>query len=179
MKKNMKTLIASAIGVAALCAGAAWAKPAHCSHKHDHRSHAADYYSYYPADSYYRSGPYRNSGFSLSIRVGDDDRYDRRGHYDDRHDRRGRYDDRRRYDDYGRRNGYRGDNGRIVNREVFDTRYRARIVLTEEVVRTRRGPRLICTVDARGPEARYVPDKRLRKIARKECSRRAQVRIIT
>ena len=169
MKNNMKTLIASAIGVAALCAGAAWAKPAYCNHKHDHRSHAADYYSYYPADSYYRAGPYRNSGFSLSIRVGDDDRYDRRGHYDDR----------RRYDDYGRRNGYRGDNRRIVNREVYDTRYRARIVLIEEVVRTRRGPRLICTVDARGPEARYVPDRRLRKIARRECSRRAQIRIVT
>ncbi len=166
MKKNFKTLVAGAIGVAALCAGAAWAKPAYCNHNHDHRSHAADYYSYYPADRYSRAGAYRSgSGLSISISLGDRD-YDRRGRYD-------------RHDDRGRRNGYRGGNSRIVNREVYDTRYRARIILTEEVVRTRRGPQLICTVDARGPQAHRVPDKRLRKIARRECSRRAQVRIVT
>lgn len=106
-----------------------------------------------------------DSSISFSIRISDND-YDRHDRYRDRHD-------------YGRRNGYRGRDGRIVNREVYDTRYRARIVLTEEVVRTRRGPRLICTVAARGPQARYVPDRRLRKIARRECSRRAEVRIYT
>ncbi len=166
MKQFMKPLIAGALAIAALGAGAAWAKPAYCSHDHDHRSHAADYYNYYSADKYSRAGAYRNSGVSFSITFGDNDRYDRRDRYRDRHD-------------YGRRNGYRGREGRIVNREVFDTRYRARIVLTEEVVRTRRGPRLLCTVDARGPQARYVPNKRLRKIARRECSRRAEVRIVT
>jgi hypothetical protein len=109
----------------------------------------------------------RDGGVSLTISVGDHD-YDRRGRYD-------RYD---RYDSYDRRGPRNGYHGRIVNREVYDTRYRARIVLTEEIVRTRHGPRLICTVDARGPQARYVPHKRLRKIARNECSRRAEVRIL-
>lgn len=107
----------------------------------------------------------RDSGVSLSISFGDHD-YDRRGRYD-------RYD---RYDRRGPRNGYR--DGRIVNREIYDTRYRARIVLTEEVVRTRHGQRLICTVDARGPQARYVPNRHLHRIARRECSRRAEVRIL-
>ena len=111
------------------------------------------------------------SGVSLTISVGDDGYYDR-GH--GRYDRRDRYD---RYDNRGRRNGYR--NGRVVNREVFDTRYRARIILTEQVVRSRHGPRLVCTVDARGPQSHRVPNKRLRKIARRECSHRAEVRIIT
>ncbi len=177
MKTIFKSIVAGALGIAALSAGAAWAKPDACRVNHDHRSHAADYYNYYPADDYYRSGPYRNSGVSFSIRIGDDgyDRRDRHGDYD-RHDGYGR---RGRHDDYGRRNGYRGDEGRIVNREVYDTRYRARIILTEEVIRTRHGPRLLCTVDARGPEARYVPNKRLRKIARDNCSRRAEVRIYT
>ncbi len=165
MKLDLKTLIAGLIGAAALCAGAAWAKPAYCHDNHDHRSHAADYYSYYPADSYSRAGAYRNSGLSISISLGDRD-YDRRGRYD-------------RHDDRGRRNGYRNDRSRVVNREVYDTRYRARIILTEEVVRTRHGTRLLCTVDARGPQARYVPNKRLRNIARRECSRRAEVRIVT
>ena len=166
MKIFLKPLIAGGLAIAALSAGAAWAKPAHCSHDHDHRSHAADYYNYYSADKYSRAGAYRNSGVSLSISFGDNDRYDRRDRYSDRSDR-------------GRRNGYRGREGRIVNREVFDTRYRARIILTEEIVRTRRGPSLICTVDARGPQARYVPKKRLRKVARRNCSHRAKVRIVT
>lgn len=169
MKIIFKTMIAFALGAAALGASAAMAKPAYCSHDHDHRSHAADYYDYYPADKYYRSGPYRDSGFSLSIRVGDGyDRYDR---YDDRY-----YDRDRRY--RGRRHGYRHDRGRVVNREVFDTRYRARIILTEEVVRTRRGPRLLCTVRARGPEARYVSERRMHRIARRNCSHRARVRVV-
>ncbi len=173
MKRLMKPVIAGALALAALGAGAAFAKPAYCSHDHDHRSHAADYYDYYAPDRYYRAGAYRgsarDSGLSISVRLGDHDRYDR-------YDQRDRYRSRH---DYGRRNGYRGREGRIVNREVYDTRYRARIVLTEEIVRTRHGPRLVCTVDARGPDARYVPNKRLRRIARRECSRRAKVRIIT
>ncbi len=166
MKRFLKPVIAGALAMAALGAGAAFAKPAYCSHDHDHRSHAADYYNYYAPDRYYRAGAYRDGGLSISVRLGDNDRYDRRPRYSDRHD-------------YGRRHGHRGRDGRIVNREVYDTRYRARIVLIEEVVRTRRGPRLICTVDARGPQARYVPDRHLRRIARRECSRRADVRIVT
>jgi hypothetical protein len=184
MKQFWKSIVAGCIALATLGAGAAWAdRPDPCRYDHDHRSHAADYYNYYPADKYFRSGVYRNSGVSLSITVGDDG-YDRRGYRDDDYGRRGYRDDddgRRGYrdDDYGRRNGYRGRDGRVVNREVYDTRYRARIVLTEEIVRTRHGPRLLCTVDARGPQARYVPNKRLRQIARNECSRRAEVRIVT
>ena len=113
----------------------------------------------------------RDSGVSFQIVVSDRD-------YDRRHDRRyNRYDRYDRYDNRGRRNGY--GNGRVVNREVYDTRYRARIILTERVVHTRRGARLTCTVDARGPQSHRVPNKRLRKIARRECSRRAEVRIIT
>lgn len=163
MKQFLKALIAGGLAFAALGVSAASAhKPDPCRHDHDHRSHAADYYNYYPSDRYYRAGSYRPSGLSVSISLGDHD-YDR-----------GRYD---RYDGYGRRNGYR--DSRVVNREVYDTRYRARIILTEEVVRTRHGPRLVCTVDARGPDARYVPNKHLRRIARNECSHRAEVRIVT
>ena len=135
MRQFQKAMIAGGLAFAALGVSAASAhKPDPCRHDHDHRSHAADYYNYYPSDRYYRSGSYRPSGLSVSISLGDHD-YDRGG-----------YD---RYDNYGRRNGYRGDS-RVVNREVYDTRYRARIILTEELVRTRHGPRLICTVDARG-----------------------------
>ncbi|MHA7871254.1 MAG: hypothetical protein ACX939_02785 [Hyphococcus sp.] len=78
---------------------------------------------------------------------------------------------------HGRRHGFRGRDGRIVNRAVFNTRLRARIVLIEEVVRTRRGPRLVCTVEARGPEAAYVSERRMRRIARNHCSPRARIRV--
>lgn len=71
------------------------------------------------------------------------------------------------------RRGY----SRIINRQVFDTRYRARIVLTEQRLRTRRGARLVCTVDAKGPQARLVSKKRMRRIARNNCSRRAKINI--
>lgn len=175
MLKVWKYFAAGIVGLMALGASAAFAdRPAFCHHDHDHRSHAANYYDYHPADRYYRAGPYRSSGLSISVRLGDD-RYDRRGRYD-RYDRRDRYD---RYDRYdrGRRHGYRGREGRIVNREIYDTRYRARIVLTEEVVRGRHGPRLVCTVRALGPQARFVPDRHLHRIARRECSRRAQIRV--
>ncbi|PQA88644.1 hypothetical protein [Hyphococcus luteus] len=176
MKKFLKPLIAGGLAISALGFGAASAahRPDPCRIDHDHRSHAANYYNYYAADKYYRAGAYRPSGVTFSIRFGDHD-YDRRSRHHDRYDR---------YDDRGRRNGYRGAHrgrggGRLVNREVYDTRYRARIVLSERVVRTRRGPRLICTVDARGPQARYVPNRRLHRIARRECSRRADIRVLT
>lgn len=181
MKNFLKAIAISLFGMSALGFTAANAdrgdrrdhRPDFCDVDHDHRSHSANYYNHYDHDRYYRAGPYRNSGVSLSIRVGD--RYDR---YDRRHDRRSdrRYD--RRYDNRGRRHGYRDDRGRVVNREVFDTRYRARIVLTEEVIRTRRGPQLVCTVRARGPQARYVKERRMYNIAHRNCSRRAQVRVV-
>ena len=170
MRNLIKPMIAGAVAIATLSAGAAWAKPDPCRADHDHRSHASDYYNYYSADKYSRRGAYKQSGVTFSISFGDDN-YDRRGRYDDRGRNRGR--------DYHHRNDQRSRQGRVVNREVFDTRYRARIVLTEQVVHTRRGPRLLCTVDARGPQARYVPNKRLRKVAKRNCSRRAEIRIIT
>ncbi len=161
-------IIAAVTGLLALGASSAFAsyKPDLCDVRHDHRSHAANYYDYYPADQYSRAGAYRDQGVSFSISFGD--RYD---------NRRGRYD-RVDYYDRGRRNGYRGRDGRVVNREVFDTRHRARIVLIEEAVRTRRGPRLVCTVEARGPEARYVSERRMHRIARNNCSPRARVRVL-
>jgi len=159
MKSVWTVMLAGATALIALGFSAASAKhrPDPCYIDHDHRSHHADYYNYYPADKYYRAGPYRRSGLSFSIRLGDN------GYLS--------------LSDRGRRHGYRGRRGRIMNREVYRTRYRARIVLTEEVVRTRRGPRLVCTVSARGPQADYVSKRRLRRIARRECSHRARVRI--
>lgn len=170
MKGFAKLLAAGASGLLALGASVAFAsyQPDYCDFEHDHRSHAENYYDYYPADDFYRAGPYRDSGASFSVTVGDNryrnyDRYDRGEHYDRR--------------DRGRRHGYRGRDGRVINRQVFDTRYRARIVLIEEAIRTRRGPRLVCTVEARGPEARYVSERRLRRIARNNCSPRANIRV--
>lgn len=175
MRMFLKAFIAGvmaigAIGVTAASADQRHKKPVICDVDHDHRGHHADYYDYYPHDRYYRAGPYRDSGFSFSITLGDDryDRHDRRNRYD-------RYDRRHRYN--GRRNGYRGNDARRVNREVFETRYRARIVLTEDVIHTRRGPRLVCNVTARGPEARYVSDRRMRRIADRNCSRRARINV--
>ena len=161
MTNPKQLFIAAVTGLLALGATSASAsyQPDICDVGHDHRSHAANYYDYYPADQYSRAGPYRDQGVRFSITIGD--RYDRRADYSDR----------------GRRNGYRGRDGRVVNKQVFDTRHRARIVLIEEAVRTRRGPRLVCTVEARGPEARYVSERRLRRIARDNCSPRARIKV--
>ena len=164
MKTILKAVAAGVTGLMILGAASASAshKPDYCSYDHDHRSHDANYYDYYAHDRYYRAGPYRDSGVSFSIRVGDRDYYDGR-----------RY--RRDYD-RGRYNGYRG---RVVNREVFPTRYRARIILTEEIRRGRRGhPRLVCTVRARGPEAHYVSERRMYRIANRNCSHRARIRVL-
>lgn len=135
-------------------------RPDKCDVDHDHRYHHRDYYSYYPRDRYYDADPQ----FTLSVSVGD------RGYYD----RGGRYNDRPYYD----RRGYR-DHGRIVNRQSYRIRgYRAEAILVEEVFYGRRGgSNLVCTVTARGPDARYVPYGQLRRIAARECSRRADIRI--
>lgn len=129
-------------------------RPDRCDDDHDHRGHEARYYDYYPADRYYRAGPYRGDGY--------DDRYDR-GRYDDRYDRGygGRYD--------------RGS--RVIRRDVFNTRYRARIFLVEEEFYTGRGVRRVCTLDVRGPDRRYVPYGYVRSLAYRACSRRSEIRI--
>jgi len=134
-------------------------RPGRCTIDHDHRYHNRDYYTYYPKDRYYRADPQ----FSIYLNLGD------RGYYD----RGGRYYDRPYYDS----RGYR-DHGRVVNREVYRLRgYRAEAVLVEEAFYGRRGSDLVCTVTARGPDARYVPYGQLRSIAARECSRRADIRI--
>lgn len=187
MKTLFRTMIAGAIGAITLvAASSAFAsdKPAFCGIDHDHRSHNTSYYNYYDQDRYYRAGPYRSSrqssGVSFSITFGDGYSSGRR--YGDDHRADHRDNDRRRYrrNKYrGKNHGYRGRDGRTVNRQVFDTRYRARIVLVEEVVRTRHGPRLVCTVKARGQEAGYVSKRRMRRIANNNCSRRARINVYT
>jgi hypothetical protein len=207
MNTLFKTIAASIIGaVTLMIASAAFAadKPAYCNIDHDHRSHNANYYDYYPQDKYYRAGPYRssrqNSGVSFSITVGDGHSNGRRyrdGRHADRrynnqrqstrgHSNRGnnnqRHNDRgnsRRNNQRGKNHGYRGRDGRVVNRQVFDTRYQARIVLVEEVIRTRNGPRLVCTVKARGREAGHVSNRRMRRIANNNCSPRARINVYT
>jgi hypothetical protein len=174
MKTFWKRLVAGGAGLAALGVSAAMAdhRPEPCDRDHDHRSHAANYYNYYPTDRYYRAGPYRESGVSFSVTFGDSDPYDRPDRFDRRdHDGFDRYD-------HGLRHGYRGREARILKHRTFDGWGRSRIVLTEEVVRTREGPRIICTVSASGPHARHVSALSLRRIANANCSRRAEIRIL-
>ncbi len=160
MKTLRKIIVAGGTGLLALGISAAMAadhRPERSDRNSDHSSRAANNED----RDRNRPGANRDSSFSLSISFGND-RYDRYGS-----------------NDRGRRNGYRGRNGRIVKRKVFQTRYRARIVLTEEAVRTRRGPSLVCTVSVNGPQAHHVPRRRLQNIAARNCSRRARVRIYT
>jgi len=135
-------------------------RPDRCDEDHDHRFHNRNYYDFYPKDRYYRADP----EFSISLSFGN------RGYYD----RGGRYFDHPYYD----RRGYR-DYGRIVNRDVYPIRgYRADALIIEEVFGGGRGyGRFVCTVTARGPDARYVPYGQLRRIAHRACSRRSEIRI--
>jgi hypothetical protein len=61
---------------------------------------------------------------------------------------------------------------------VINTRYRADIIITERSVAGRRGADRVCTVDARGPDARRISTRQLRSAAKRNCSRRADIRII-
>jgi len=91
------------------------------------------------------------------------------------HDNDGRgHDKRDSHYSYGYGDRYR--EGRPYSREIYDTRYRAHIVVVESISPSRRGgPDFTCTVSARGPEAHRVPYGHLKRIARRECSRRAHV----
>lgn len=150
MGKVSQTLVALAFGASALGFTAASA---------DHRDRRDD-----------------DARITLSLSVGDN--------YDD-HSYGGRYDDDRyrgrdrdhRYRDRDRDHRYDGrrDGSRVVKRRTYDTRYRARIVLIEEVYFSRRGSQRVCTIDVRGPEARYVSRRQLRNVAH-ECSPRARIR---
>ena len=178
MKNVFKAFIAGAVGIFSItAASSAFAsyKPDFCDNDHDHRSHHSNYYDHYEHDRYYRAGPYRSSGVSFSITFGDGYDSDRQYYSDRQRYGERRYD--RRSNRYAKRHGYRGRDGRILNRKVFDTRHRARIVLVEEVVRTRRGPRLVCTVEARGREANYVSKRRMHRIANNHCSPRARIKV--
>lgn len=86
----------------------------------------------------------------------------------------GRYDQDARGDRRGQYNDFRSD-GRWGKTLTFGTRYRATIVLTENTLRGRGGLKNVCTVSVRGPQSRLVPIRQIRRIARNNCSRRAQV----
>ncbi|HBS34623.1 MAG TPA: hypothetical protein DEA50_06025 [Parvularcula sp.] len=135
-------------------------RPEHCDLDHDHRYHNRDYYNYYPKDRYYKADP----EFSVSLSYGKGGYYDRGGRYYDRP-----YYDRRGYRDYGQ----------VVDRDVYRIRgYRAEAIVVEEAFGGGRGyGRLVCTVTARGPDARYVPYGQLRRIANSACSGRSEIRI--
>ena len=157
MKSIIKAAFALVVGagVYGIAPASADYKPDYCASDHDHRSHSASYYDYYDADKYYRAGSYRGAR--------DYDRRDRR--YDRRGDRYDRYDRRAR--------------SRVVHRETFRTKYRARIVLVEEIYWTRSGrEQLVCSVVVKGREAHYVPQRRLRRIANRGCSRHARVQFL-
>lgn len=149
MTSLTKSIIALLLGAGILggAQAAAEYRPDYCPRDHDHRSHDASYYDYYPADDYYRAGSYR------------------RGRADDRYYDRG----------YSRR-----ARSRVVNRITIPTRrWRARIVVVEEIYWTRSGrEQLVCSVLARGPEAYYVPHRRLRRAANRNCSRYARIQYL-
>ena len=134
-------------------------RPDRCDIDHDHRLHNRDYYDHYPKDRYYRADPQ----FSVSLSYGNRGYYDRGGRY-----YKSPYYDQRGYRDYGR----------VVNRDTIRLRgYRAEALLIEEAYSGRRGYDRVCTVTARGPDARYVPYGQLRSIAARYCSHRADIRI--
>ncbi|GJL95626.1 MAG: hypothetical protein DHS20C05_20310 [Hyphococcus sp.] len=82
-----------------------------------------------------------------------------------------RYD--RGYDDYYR------PRSKVVHRQTYRTQYRARIVLVEEIYWTRSGRKqLVCSVLAKGREAYYVPQRRMRRIANRDCSRNARIQFL-
>lgn len=66
--------------------------------------------------------------------------------------------------------------GKILKRKIFHTKRHAQILLVEQVVRTKRGPKLVCTVGTQGRGAAYVPLKRIKRIAYNNCSPRAQIK---
>lgn len=155
MTNRLKALIAAVFGLTTLglAAASAEARPLRCDYDHDHRVHDQNYYDYFPGDRYFRGGHDRRvSGYG--VRTGG----------------------RGAYGYYG--NGYRARGGRVLFHRILETRFRARIVLREEIIRRRRGDFLICTVAPRGPEAAFVPYRRLRRVALNFCSPRARIRIL-
>ncbi len=172
MKNIIRIVLGAVVGVAALGATQASASgPAYYQTVDDKREYRGD--DYYERDDYKRSRAYRGDNYN---------RYDRRsrGYY-----KNGVYYDRR-GDNYYRGRGYDRNRGydrrrrgsKVVSRSVIPARGRANIVVVEEIYYTRSGrEQLICTVKTRGPDANYVPYDRVRRVARRCCSRYADIRI--
>ena len=130
----------------------------HDDRHYDNRRHDNRHYANRRHDNRYRG----RSNFSIALTFGN------RGYYD----RSGRY-----YTRY--RDGYRGY-GQIVKRRIYNIRgYRA----DAELVEVRYGSRSyysgerVCTIIARGPDARYVSYGELRYIANRHCSPYAVIRV--
>ncbi len=157
MKSFVKYLVAFtfAAGAVGVAQASAEYRPDYCAVDHDHRSHTSSYYDYYDEDKYYRAGEYRGQRAS----------YDRGRGYD--RDRRRGYDRRR-------------PRSRVVHRQTYQTRYNARIVLVEELYWTRTGrEQLVCSIVVKGRDSYYVPQRRLRRIANRDCSRRARIQYLS
>lgn len=183
MKPIIKTTISLLLGVGIFLSAQASAEPRdyrpdRCTIDHDHRSHSSSYYNYYPKDKYFRTGSYsdRRSSYDSYDRRGrvDRDGRSRRGYDRDGRGRRG-YDRDRGHGQYDRRDRRRA-RSRVVFRETYRTNWNARIVLVEEIYWTRSGrEQLVCSVVVKGRDAHQVPNRRLRRIANRDCSRSARV----
>ncbi len=152
-------------GVLMATEAAAERRPSYCPTDHDHRSHDANYYDYYDADRYSRSGAYRPVS-----------RYDRYGgsRYDRRYSRR-YYNDRR----YSRRGYYRPRSEVVFRRNIDLRRYRAYVTVVEENYWTRSGRvQRVCSIVPKGRDAYEVPHRRLSRIARNNCSRYARIQYL-
>lgn len=153
-----KAAIAGATGLLALGLSVASAKDYRsddCVYDQNRRGNAEYCNERDRSDQYYRGDRDQKSRAQFSVQISSGDYYSKRP---------ARYYDR--------------DN-RVLRRLSFDTRHRARIVLTEEIRYNRRGrARLVCTVRARGPERDYVSIRRMNRIADRECSRRARIRVL-
>ncbi len=153
MNNITKSVIAFVFSAAAFggAQAAAENQPAYAPETHDQRSYNAAFYNDGPVSDHYQTAAHRG------------DRYNRRDRYD------------RGYDRYSRRRPH----SRVVHRETYRTKYRARIVLVEEIYWTRSGrQQLVCSVLVKGPEAYYVPHRRLRRIANRDCSPRARIQYL-
>ncbi|MEM9898834.1 MAG: hypothetical protein AAF742_05600 [Pseudomonadota bacterium] len=151
-----------------------------CVTVQDRRANPGFCRNFRPDNRFYRAGP--NNGGRVVLEFGNN-----RVRGDFRRNNYRRNDFRRndfRRNDFRNRN-FRNNNVRrrgrgrqIVFRDVIPARGRSNIVVTEEIVRTRRGGRRrVCTVSARGRDADLIRTRRLRNVAARRCSRRASVRI--
>ncbi len=171
--------------VLAVAPASALDKPGLCKYDHDHRSHAANYYDYYKKDRFFRAGPFRGTlavAFNGGKYYGKDTRYKRTGYYNNRGYKGNRYDRNR----YSKNRDHKANHhkrkhhasgSKLIKRDIFHTRFDAKIVLKEELFYGDYGKKLICTVKAKGYEAEYVPYRRLKRVADKNCSYRAKVKI--